>query len=173
MQRCLALSSVVGWLLLAATPFALADDVHAADPAKVDRKAEVTADAQADAKADVKPEQSITQHRITMRSGVIDYTATAGTLILRDDDDKPIASMGYVAYVKNGVKDPGTRPVMFAFNGGPGSSSMWLHMGGLGPRRGPWPGSVPECRLGVGQSSFEPQLHSHEGLFRVERRLEE
>ena len=131
MQRCLALSSVVGWLLLAATPFALADDVHATDPAKVDRKAEVTADA----KADVKPEQSITQHRITMRSGVIDYTATAGTLILRDDDDKPIASMSYVAYVKNGVKDPGTRPVMFAFNGGPGSSSMWLHMGGLGPRR--------------------------------------
>jgi len=57
-----------------------------------------------------------------------DYTATAGTLIIRDDEDKPIASIGYVAYVRHDLKGGGARPLMFAFNGGPGSSSLWLHM---------------------------------------------
>ena len=82
-----------------------------------------------------KAETSVTQHRITPAGGkAIDYTATAGTLIIRDDEDKPIASIGYVAYTRRDVK-AGTRPITFAFNGGPGSSSMWLHMGVLGPRR--------------------------------------
>jgi carboxypeptidase C (cathepsin A) len=80
------------------------------------------------------PETAVTQHHVTLRGRSIDYTATAGTLIVRDDDDRPIASMGYVAYVRNG-KDNAGRPIMFAFNGGPGSSSLWLHMGALGPRR--------------------------------------
>ena len=80
-----------------------------------------------------KPEQSVTQHSIVIGGVPVAYTATAGTLIVRNDKDEPWASMGYVAYVK---KD-GTarRPITFAFNGGPGSSSMWLHMGALGPRR--------------------------------------
>jgi carboxypeptidase C (cathepsin A) len=79
-------------------------------------------------------ESAVTQHRITLRGKTIDYSASAGTLIVRDDDDKPMVSMGYVAYVRTG-KDLGTRPITFAFNGGPGSSSLWLHMGVLGPRR--------------------------------------
>lgn len=82
-----------------------------------------------------KAEQSVTTHRLVMGGVAIDYTATAGTLIVRDDEEKPIASMGYVAYTRSGVKDPSTRPLMFAFNGGPGSSAIWLHMGALGPRR--------------------------------------
>ena len=82
-----------------------------------------------------KAESSVTQHHFTGGGKSFDYTATAGTLIVRDDDDKPIASMGYVAYTRKDVKDIGTRPLMFAFNGGPGSSSLWLHMGVLGPRR--------------------------------------
>ena len=82
-----------------------------------------------------KAESSVTQHRITAAGGKpIDYTATAGTLIIRDDEDKPIASIGYVAYTRRDVKG-GARPITFAFNGGPGSSSLWLHMGVLGPRR--------------------------------------
>jgi carboxypeptidase C (cathepsin A) len=79
-------------------------------------------------------EQSATQRRLSVGGKTVDYTATAGTLIVRDDDDKPIASIGYVAYTKNGARDP-SRPIMFAFNGGPGSSSVWLHMGVLGPKR--------------------------------------
>src|SRR5258708_25585073 len=46
-----------------------------------------------------------------------------------------MANMGYIAYTRGDARDAGTRPVMFAFNGGPGSSSLWLHMGVLGPRR--------------------------------------
>lgn len=121
----LAVLLLSGALFLAAAMPASADDAKPAAEAA----------AKPDAKDEPKAEQSITQHRIQMRTGPVDYTATAGTLILRDDDEKPIASIGYVAYTKNGVKDPATRPVMFAFNGGPGSSSMWLHMGGLGPKR--------------------------------------
>src|SRR5258705_11060567 len=47
----------------------------------------------------------------------------------------PIASMGYIAYVRHDLKGSGARPLTFAFNGGPGSSSLWLHMGVLGPKR--------------------------------------
>lgn len=82
-----------------------------------------------------KAEQSVTQHSVEIGGHTFKYTATAGTLILRDADDKPIASMSYVAYTKRGVDDKSRRPVTFAYNGGPGSSSMWLHMGALGPKR--------------------------------------
>jgi carboxypeptidase C (cathepsin A) len=78
---------------------------------------------------------SVTQHRLSLGGKAIDYTATAGMLIVRDDDDKPIASIGYVAYTRRDGKSAGVRPVTFAFNGGPGSSSFWLHMGVLGPKR--------------------------------------
>jgi carboxypeptidase C (cathepsin A) len=82
-----------------------------------------------------KAEQFVTQHRITFSGRTLEYTATAGVLVIIDDSDKPIADMGYVAYVRRDVKDPSRRPIMFAFNGGPGSSSIWLHVGVLGPRR--------------------------------------
>src|SRR5580704_17142462 len=82
-----------------------------------------------------KPESSVTEHRFGVGGKSFDYTATAGTLIIRDDEDKPIASIGYVAYVRHDLKGGGARPLMFAFNGGPGSSSLWLHMGVLGPKR--------------------------------------
>jgi len=82
-----------------------------------------------------KPESSVTQHAIVIDGTRISYTATAGALIVNNDKDKPYASMGYVAYTKDGVTDPSQRPITFAYNGGPGSSSIWLHMGALGPRR--------------------------------------
>src|SRR5579863_7483457 len=81
-----------------------------------------------------KAESSVTQHHVTIGGKTLDYTATAGTLIVRDDADKPIASIGYVAYTRSNARAV-ARPVTFAFNGGPGSSSVWLHMGVLGPRR--------------------------------------
>lgn len=71
------------------------------------------------------------RHSVTVGGRAIAYTATAGTLTLRDDDGKPIASMFYTAYVADGGK--GDRPITFLYNGGPGSSSMWLHMGSFGP----------------------------------------
>jgi carboxypeptidase C (cathepsin A) len=81
------------------------------------------------------PEQSVTQHTVTIGGVLVAYTATAGTLIVRNEKDEPWASIGYVAYVRKGRAEPPQRPISFAYNGGPGSSSIWLHMGALGPRR--------------------------------------
>jgi len=103
----------------------LATAALADEPKPVDKPAD---------KVEAKAEQSVTQHRITVGGATIDYTATAGTLIVRNDEDKPIATIGYVAYVRANPKGA-PRPITFAFNGGPGSSSMWLHVGILGPRR--------------------------------------
>jgi carboxypeptidase C (cathepsin A) len=64
----------------------------------------------------------------------IAYTATAGTLLLRDARQRPTASVFYTAYTRTGRGAAG-RPITFVYNGGPGSSSAWLHLGGLGPKR--------------------------------------
>ena len=82
-----------------------------------------------------EPAASKTQHQVQIGGEVIRYTATAGWLIMQDDAGKPIARFGYTAYTADGVTNLSRRPVTFAFNGGPGSSSIWLHMGVLGPRR--------------------------------------
>jgi carboxypeptidase C (cathepsin A) len=79
--------------------------------------------------------ESVTQGSVTAGGSRVDYVATAGTIILENTRGKPTGSMFYVAYVKSGVKDAGQRPVTFFYNGGPGSSSMWLHMGAFGPLR--------------------------------------
>ena len=75
-----------------------------------------------------------TQHVIRVNGQELRYTAVAGTLLLLKDDGKPKASIFYVSYSLDGA-DKSRRPLTFAFNGGPGSSSVWLHMGALGPRR--------------------------------------
>ncbi|MBN2109202.1 MAG: peptidase S10 [Deltaproteobacteria bacterium] len=62
------------------------------------------------------------------------YKATAGHLVLKDDKGAQTARIFYIAYEKRGLS-AGTRPITFAFNGGPGSSSVWLHLGALGPKR--------------------------------------
>jgi carboxypeptidase C (cathepsin A) len=81
------------------------------------------------------PASSATRHQITIDGKVVKYTATTGWYILKDPKDQPIARFGYTAYTLDGVKSLSQRPVTFAYNGGPGSSSIWLHMGVMGPRR--------------------------------------
>jgi len=84
--------------------------------------------------APINEVKSVTHHQGVIGGRPIAYTATAGTLTLRDDDGKPTASMFYVAYtVGDGHGSP--RPVTFFYNGGPGSSTVWLHMGSLSPVR--------------------------------------
>jgi carboxypeptidase C (cathepsin A) len=80
-------------------------------------------------------QSTVTHHRFSAGGKSFDYTATAGMLIIRDDDDKPIANMGYVAYLRDDHGETSGRPVLFAFNGGPGYSSLFLNMGLLGPKR--------------------------------------
>jgi len=75
-----------------------------------------------------------THHRARIGGQDVAYTATAGTYVVRDDSGAPKASFFFVAYTKDGVSDVATRPVAFVFNGGPGSASLFTHMG-LGPRR--------------------------------------
>lgn len=84
--------------------------------------------------AHVKEVTSQTKHTVTIDGKKIEYEATAGTMALKDEDGKPQASIFYTAYTKPG-EDAAERPVCFCFNGGPGSSSVWLHMGAFGPRR--------------------------------------
>lgn len=76
-----------------------------------------------------------TQHRAMIGGKEVRYTATAGTLVLREEEGKPRASVYFTAYTRDGVQDRAKRPVTFTYNGGPGSSSVWLHMGAFGPRR--------------------------------------
>ena len=78
---------------------------------------------------------STTQHSIAAGGQKIPYTATTGTLVLKKDDGKPLASIFFIAYTRDDATDKSKRPITFTFNGGPGSSSVWLHMGAFGPRR--------------------------------------
>ena len=74
-----------------------------------------------------------THHSITVRGKTLRYTATAGRLPIKDATGKINAEMFFVAYTLDGA-DPAKRPLTFSYNGGPGSASIWLHMGALGPR---------------------------------------
>ena len=76
-----------------------------------------------------------TKHVATIDGREVRYIAKAGTIILRDAEDKPTASIFYIAYTREDSTNAAERPLTFSFNGGPGSSSVWMHMGLLGPRR--------------------------------------
>ena len=106
---------------------------HAADeptpPAEQDKK-----DKGKDEKPVPEPKLWTSRHQIRIGGKAVDYEATAGTLLMKNDKDEPIALFGFTAYVRQG-QDSRTRPIVFAYNGGPGSASAWLHMGILGPRR--------------------------------------
>jgi carboxypeptidase C (cathepsin A) len=84
-----------------------------------------------------------TKHRVVIGGQALQYTVTAGTIVLREEAEKEGASEGeraratifFVAYTRDDVADQQRRPLTFSFNGGPGSASVWLHLGLLGPRR--------------------------------------
>jgi carboxypeptidase C (cathepsin A) len=85
----------------------------------------------------LKPQKVITHGAVTVEGNKINYDAVAGTIVLKDTNYKPTCSMFYVAYLKSGVGDENQRPVTFIYNGGPGSSTIWLHMAAWGPRLAP------------------------------------
>ena len=76
---------------------------------------------------------STTKHTANIGGKSIAYTANTGTMVLRDDEGKPKATVFYIAYTKD-QEDVGTRPITFFFNGGPGSASIWLDMGIMSPK---------------------------------------
>ncbi len=103
-------------------------------------------------KPEVKDNLVVTQHAVRIGTKEVKYTVTAGTMILKEETpdreketegEKPRAQVFFVAYTKDGSSSKSAgrapaltkRPLTFSFNGGPGSSSVWLHLGVLGPRR--------------------------------------
>lgn len=126
------------WLLLVVLtlgtprPAALAAEHHAA---KQDQKVADAKQKEAEKKDDEQDKIVSTQHVATIQGQELKYTATAGKLVMKSDDGKTKAHIFFIAYTKDGVEDLGRRPITFAFNGGPGSSSVWLHLGMLGPKR--------------------------------------
>jgi carboxypeptidase C (cathepsin A) len=134
MKRFISIGSTVLCVLLGNS---MLSHAYASDPAP----ATPTAPAAAASAAAAKPEDKIpeakvwtTKHQFAVGGANFAYTATAGTVLVKNEKDEPIALFGFTAYVKDGG-DQRTRPIVFAYNGGPGSSSAWLHMGILGPKR--------------------------------------
>ena len=105
-----------------------------ADKGKDEKGSEKTKDEKKDKK---EPEEKVVQSKHVIKIGgqEVKYTATAGTIVLKTEEGTAKASVFYVAYTKDDVADLTKRPVTFTFNGGPGSASIWLHLGAFGPRR--------------------------------------
>jgi len=81
-----------------------------------------------------KEESSATEHSIKIGGQTIPYKAVAQTIMLKNEKDEPQALIYSTSYFRTDSKDP-ARPISFIYNGGPGSASVWLHMGAFGPRR--------------------------------------
>lgn len=82
-----------------------------------------------------EPTRFVSEHSGRFNGEHIDYTATAGETYLRDLEGEPTATIFTFSYIKTNLSDGESRPVTFVWNGGPGSASTWLHMGGYGPKR--------------------------------------
>ncbi len=150
MQRK-ALSVIVFAVLVALTPLS-----HRAAQAQ-EKESEKSEKSEKEAKPDSKPaaetpapkeESSVTEHTLKIDGQTITYKATASTTLIKDDKSDPTASIFSIAYTRTDTKDKDAkdkdnardkdlsqRPIAFVYNGGPGSSSVWLHMGAFGPRR--------------------------------------
>lgn len=103
--------------------------------------AEPAPDTKADKTSQSGPlEPVVREATVTIDGKSVPYRAITGKLMLKKDDGSPRASIFHVTYKRTDVEDSATRPVMFAFNGGPGSSAVWLHLGGIGPYRVDLPG---------------------------------
>lgn len=123
-----------GGAAIAATSEAQSPESGAESAASETAKSESKADSEA-AKGEWDKDLKTTSHTVVIGGEDVEYHATAGTMELLDEDGKSTARIYFTAYTRDGVEDAGDRPITFAFNGGPGSSSVWLHMGALGPRR--------------------------------------
>ncbi len=115
-------TAIAATLLLAAFP-AIAQDADKPDKARPEKSDDTIP----------PPNRSVTKHTGTFGGAKISYTATTGETYLKDKDGKPTAAIFSTSYVKDGA-DP-KRPITFLYNGGPGSGSVWLHMGAFGPKR--------------------------------------
>ena len=96
--------------------------------------------AKAESSADKTATAKVHESSVLIAGKKVPYKVTVGKIRLDQDDGKPRASIFHITYERSDVPDPANRPVLFAFNGGPGSSAVWLHIGALGPKRVEMPG---------------------------------
>ena len=121
-------SAALGLALLATSTVACADDAP-------DKAAKPDAAKHEDAKPKkLEAKQSETEGSVTVDGRRIDYKAVAGTILLDNKKDEATASLFYAAYFRRGA-EASRRPITFLYNGGPGSATIWLHMGAFGPKR--------------------------------------
>ena len=118
----------------AATLLLLTTSARAQEPPK-DAKPPAAADAKAPDANPPKEETWPSDHSIKINGQSIAYKATASTTLLKDEKGEPTALIYSTAYTRNDAKDFSQRPIAFIYNGGPGSASIWMHMGAFGPRR--------------------------------------
>jgi carboxypeptidase C (cathepsin A) len=116
--------------LIAASPNIYAQETHEKETKTVekDKPAEP-------APPPPKEESSVTDHTVKIGAQTISYRATAATILLKNEKEEPTALIYYTAYTRSDTKDAAQRPIAFVYNGGPGSASVWLHMGAFGPKR--------------------------------------
>jgi len=150
---------------LTAVAFLTQAQTNESASAMEEKKSDTHSDTKSDAKFFEEPPLSVTAHSITLDGKTLKYHATAGYIVLKEEEGKPLvkspaskpgtehkskskedtektkeglkpkAKVFFVAYALDEAGDPGKRPLTFAFNGGPGASSVWLHMGSMAPRR--------------------------------------
>jgi carboxypeptidase C (cathepsin A) len=129
---------LAGSMLVALTLLSFNSFASAQEPRPPAQPAAAGAEQHKDGDKDAAPipaEKLVTtHHEMTLGGKTLKYTATAGTLLIRDEEDKPYGSIFYVAYTLDGAEAK-ARPVSFLYNGGPGSASLWLHMGSFSPVR--------------------------------------
>jgi carboxypeptidase C (cathepsin A) len=128
MNRNLWLTALCAAVLLC--PLTVCNSAQEKDTKPAEKAPEKAAES-----APPKEESSITDHSIKIGGQTIPYKATAGTILLKNEKDEPTALVYYTGYTRSDVKDVSQRPLAFLYNGGPGSSSIWLHMGSFGPKR--------------------------------------
>ena len=137
-------SSLFALALVLSAPVFAADEAPPGDVPPKDVKAEAPKEDKDVVKASVEEDAQPVHRSISLRGKTLAYTATPGHLTIRNAKGEPTASMFYVAYTVPSASRP--RPVTFLFNGGPGSSTMWLHMGSFGPMK--VDASIPETIAG-------------------------
>jgi carboxypeptidase C (cathepsin A) len=109
---------------------------NAADAKSGDKSAGAGKSAATDAKKDTSSSEPIvTRHEVTIGGKTLRYTVTTGKMPLKNEAGETEAEIFFMAYTADRTGGPETRPLMFSFNGGPGSASVWLHLGALGPKR--------------------------------------
>lgn len=122
------------WIALAMPAWISADEPKK-EPLPEAKKEDKPAEKKEEKKGDDKDKPVTTEGTVTIGGKEIAYEAKAGTLPILKPDGKPSAQVFYVSYTAKNQGDAGQRPVTFCFNGGPGSSAVWLHLGAFGPKR--------------------------------------